>query len=367
MNNKMGLDDYLVAKGKKGKECFLSLPRVPAIVYPPLASIEDMSVAELIDKPSIPVDMLIKNFIATGIVAGLVAQGGTGKSFFSLQLATAIATGTGVCNIESFEAQMGKVVYISAEDDLQIIQPRLKEIIKQLNYSKKDIEKIIENLYVRSVIGEETLLTKKENTSDCVRTDYLKKVISTVKQFKNCKAIIIDPVNSFRGGDENSSSDNQRFLEACRSIAKKTGATIILIHHANKESSRNGNNDQNAARGSSAFTDGLRAQINMSKMNSNDKSKFGLSDEEMLSYVKFSLTKTNYTKPSGDIWLKRTEEGALIYAKLVKKEDAEKAELLDEVEEHIKSEQSDGNEYSIRAFCDNFSGKDNILVVEKIL
>jgi hypothetical protein len=47
--------------------------------------------------------------------------------------------------------------------------------------------------------------------------------------------VIIDSLSQIMDGDENSKQDTQPVLNALRRIADKTGAAIILIHHANKQ------------------------------------------------------------------------------------------------------------------------------------
>ena len=66
--------------------------------------------------------------------------------------------------------------------------------------------------------------------------------------------IVLDTLaRCFLGGDENSSRDMGRFVEACDLIRKETGATVLVIHHTGK--------DGDIERGSSALRGGADAML----------------------------------------------------------------------------------------------------------
>src|SRR5690606_14169428 len=95
------------------------------------------------------------------------------------------------------------------------------------------------------------------------QTEIVEQLLCVTKAIPDLKLIIFDPVSRYRGGQENSNEDATRFIEAAERIAKATGATVLLLHHANKGSMSAEERNQNAARGASALTDGARWQMNL--------------------------------------------------------------------------------------------------------
>jgi RecA-family ATPase len=71
-----------------------------------------------------------------------------------------------------------------------------------------------------------------------------------------------------------------RFVEAVERVAQATGATVLIIHHANKGSINAVEQNQSASRGSSALTDGVRLQMNLATMDANGAKKFGIPEEQ---------------------------------------------------------------------------------------
>lgn len=50
--------------------------------------------------------------------------------------------------------------------------------------------------------------------------------------------LIVDTVSRCMVGDENSTADMSRFVRACDELHQRTGATVMLVHHAGKDQSR---------------------------------------------------------------------------------------------------------------------------------
>lgn len=75
------------------------------------------------------------------------------------------------------------------------------------------------------------------------------------------RMIVVDTVaRCFGGGDENRAADMGAFIAGCDTIKAMTGATILLIHHTGK-------NEENGARGSSAFKAALDAEYLVKREN----------------------------------------------------------------------------------------------------
>jgi hypothetical protein len=304
-----------------------------------------------------------------------IATGGTGKSFFCLQMGVALASNTALCD-KWKPAMPGKVLVLCAEDDTDEIHRRIESITKyvahKIGHSKDALDilgytlshdefysRLRENLFVKSLIGKDNLLTKDRN-GEIARTPTLTKLIRTAKEINDLKLIVVDPISRFRGGEENSAEDVTRFVEALELIVKETGATVLASHHSNKDSQKSGASaDQFAARGSSALTDGVRWQMNMATMDSYQAKNLSIKKDEMKNFVHVAIPKSNYSKPFTGKWLIRRDGGVLEYTVISSKSDLEKENLLPKLIEKIEFRLDLGYEHSISDFIGLFSGKDN--------
>lgn len=189
------------------------------------------------------------------ITAMLTAQGGTGKTFATLQLAYRIAK----------EHKDAKLLLWFSEDPLHVTKLRTKQIHKLIDGS--DMGNI-------DFLGSETL------PFHVFSEDKKLKINETWYEFKafakNYDLIVIDPLIAFYGGEENSNSQARYFMNILNQWCIKENKTIFLIHHSTK-----GTND---SRGASAFKDAARVHYMMSV----DE------DEIDFSMRKFEFSKDNW-------------------------------------------------------------------------
>lgn len=93
----------------------------------------------------------------------------------------------------------------------------------------------------------------------------------------------------------------QMRVSAVNTIDLPGNPTVLFAHHVNKFSIQQGNSqNQSAARGSSALTDGVRWQANFSKLSQSDKD-----------LAVFKITKSNFTAIPEEIYVKRDPDGFL--------------------------------------------------------
>jgi len=263
-------------------------------------------------------DWLIDGFIPAHKVCMLTAPGGTGKSTWTLQLAFSIATGLPLCgNPEWATFKPGGVLILGAEDDLDDAHERGSAILESFEDQFTDnlddlLQAATTRFHYKPLVGKNVALTYKDG-HDIKPTGLGDKIITYANSIKNCRLIVIDPVSRFKGGDENSQEDMTRFVEELERIRTATGSTILIVHHANKDSMRSGGADeQYAARGASALTDGVRWQANMARMHPDEGKQAGIRKEDVGNYVKLAVAKSNYTAPFGGVWLQRGHGGTLM-------------------------------------------------------
>lgn len=256
---------------------------------------------------------LLKDLIVLGKVGAIVAPGGNSKSQWLMQLAVSVASGLPVA--EHWEVgETGGVLAFFAEDDDDEIHRRLKRIVDHFKLTGHTMQMagIEDRLYAYSTIGTDTLLTKRDTTGEVSTTAIVRRIAALADQIDNLKLIIIDPASRFRGGEENSNEDATRFVEALETLAKHTGATVLIAHHTNKGSyGGDAEPGQGASRGASALTDGLRWQMNLHRPTDKQLGGIGAPKEQASRYVSATVTKTNYSAFPAPVTLERLDNGYL--------------------------------------------------------
>jgi len=277
---------------------------------PRLATIDlkQHQAANLLATPPPVQQYVIQDLLPEPVAAAIVAPGGTGKSFWLMQLAVAVASGSPFmgCAVE----RPGGVLMLAAEDDRAELARRLHSIVSTSDNpfdqrSDKAREATGRNFYPVSRLADDNRITiKGTDGSITTNTALVETIIKTAKQVPNLRLIILDPVSRFRAGEENASEDNTRFVEALEKIRKETGVTVLVAHHSRKGAD---GETQDSIRGSSAFVDALRWAATLTV-----PAKIPhLTDCERKKLVRFTLVKSNYRVTINQVWFKRGEGGTL--------------------------------------------------------
>jgi hypothetical protein len=77
-----------------------------------------------------------------------------------------------------------------------------------------------------------------------------------VRAADGCVAVLVDSLRAATPGIDENSSEARRFVDMLGRVSERTGATILLIHHARKPSGDGPRGARYALRGSSALYDG---------------------------------------------------------------------------------------------------------------
>jgi RecA-family ATPase len=252
------------------------------------------------------------------------------------------------------------VLALFAEEDEDELHRRTSAILRGLGLMSESYEfqaDLRKNLFIKSMTAADNLMTKADSVGAVTRTDYAERLCATVKEFSDLKLIIIDPVSRFRGGNENYAEDATRFVEAAELIAKETGATVLLVHHANKASTKEGEQNQTAARGSSALTDGVRFQMNLAPLTDKQADELGLT-EMKTNYVAVKVTKSNYARMGDVVFLQRGEHGVLTYHEPQQAQRDASADRVDLMRQLLRGDAEKGRRHSKSGFAKHYSGTD---------
>lgn len=268
-----------------------------------------------------PLDFIWPGFLA-GTVGALVAPGATGKSYWALEAAMCIACSVAGGDVLKLNpSKTGRVIYLAGEDPEVVLLRRSHAIGKHLDHSAR--VSIAENLVLESIMG------KGLNIMD-------QRHLQWMLGFCNrARIIVIDTLSRVHHLDENSNGDMAQLVSRLEQIAYLTGASVLYLHHVNKNSARDGQTgQQQAARGASALIDNARWCGFVERM-TEEKAEL-LSDRTFdrrpighgrrKYFLRFGSSKINYGEELDDRWYERQAEGVLIPVELVpaKQENAKK-------------------------------------------
>jgi RecA-family ATPase len=233
-----------------------------------------------------------------GAVGALVATGGVGKTMIAVQMCMTVASGYDMLNLESlgWQCKTGKVIFLSAEDDLDILHNRINAMGAVLSPTNR--EAMYENLRIASLVG----LGANVHEASWQAWFY--------EATKGARLVVFDTLRRFHQLDENDNGAMANLIAWLEVICKVNGITVIFLHHTNKASS-GADVTQHSSRGASVLTDNARWQANLAVM-SEKEAEATETDSELRSwFVKLCFTKLNYSQPLPDVWLRKREGGAL--------------------------------------------------------
>lgn len=243
-------------------------------------------------------DFILPGFIP-GTVAGLVSPGGTGKSFFAMELACAVAGGGDANLLKLSVTGSGPVLYLAAEDPSEILHKRLHHIAQYI--PRESHEKVNENLLVVPILASGV---------NVLEETWCKEIVTRAT---GCRLIVLDTLSRLHALDENKTGEAKSVMRQLEYLAKTIGAGLLYLHHISKHAAVNGAGDaQQAARGSSAFVDDARYCSFLKGMTEEEAKSLGVEKEQRSFYVRWNANKQNYAMPEADRWFVRSDGGVLL-------------------------------------------------------
>ncbi|BCZ81924.1 replication protein A [Paraburkholderia terrae] len=256
------------------------------------------------------------DYVLAGLLAGsvgaLVGPGAAGKTMLLMQTACDIAAGApiggGILTTNFLSSDGAGVAFFLAEETHAVMHHRLQAAIhavrdmKQFNSTAACnalVARLSQNLRVYPLGGAGRNARWSVGRS-------ANETKAMVDACKDARLVIVDPLRRFHGGEENDAAHMCAVVEAFEQLAADTGAAVILSHHTNRSSALAGAGElASAARGSSALTDGVRWQANLSNVNEQFASRLGIAERERNSFVRLDIAKANYMKPSPPVMLRK--------------------------------------------------------------
>ena len=185
-----------------------------------------------------PVEFLIDQLLPEKAFTMMYGSPGSGKSFLAIDMALSVANGV---PWQGYETKRGAVLYIAGEGVGGFGQ-RWKAWSKHKGMDKTP------DMHVLPVAVN--FMDEEEITRLLYTIDRLDKQFSMV---------VVDTVHrSMHGAEENSASEMARFIDACDTIQRHTGGTMLAVHHSGKNSAQ-------GARGSNSLLGAVSTSLMVGK------------------------------------------------------------------------------------------------------
>ncbi len=200
------------------------------------------------------INWLWQGRISLGRLSLLVGRPGEGKSFLTTDMAARVTTGTPWP--DGSPCGEGSVILITAEDDPRdTIRPRLDA--HHANLLR------VHHMNTEWRVGKDG--NRQEVLFSLADVEDLEKAL---RQHRDCKLIIIDPIGSFLGGQTDAHRDNEvrSVLAPAAMLAERYGPAVLVVAHRRKSG---GSFADDTALGSRAFTGIARAVWHLSREKEN--------------------------------------------------------------------------------------------------
>lgn len=174
---------------------------------------------ELFTVPEVPIPWVIKDWLASGDIAVVAAEGGMGKSFLSMELALSLATGTPFLGHLPVLGGPSRVLVIDEENAPRLARHRLRQLIRG------------RGLETSRPLEMEYLCQNAFNFDDRASKAVMLEEIETYRP----AWVILDAMIRFHHGDENSNSEMAAFFN--RHLKPLRGAYdcgFVVLHHMSK-------------------------------------------------------------------------------------------------------------------------------------
>jgi hypothetical protein len=219
-----------------------------------------------------PIEYVLERYLQENEVAMFAGPGSVGKSYFMMEAAVCIATGSQFFGLMKKPAPR-RCMYVMAERHEKNLMRRFHKIahhIAERSTDPKERERFEQrlkmNYYTKSLAGESLQLIEFVSQQWRPAFATLDALIEELKLAK-IEVIFADPISRFQGGNENAAEIVSAVIKALEYISQHTGCSCVFLHHTGKSE----RDDQYVGRGSSAWTDNTSETVALSLVEKRDE------------------------------------------------------------------------------------------------
>jgi RecA-family ATPase len=212
----------------------------------PPVELEIISAASFAGQPIPRQRWLVPDLIPAANVTILSGDGATGKSLLGLQLAVATAT---ACEWIGTAPEPGKVLFVSAEDEIEEIHRRLVKI-------EPDLSKL-GDLSIVPMAGKDAVLAAPEGRDGLLHATPTFTALRKLVTAHRPSLLVLDTLADLFGGDEIKKVHARQFVGLLRGLALDFETTILLLAHP----SQSGMSSGEGTSGNTAWNNSVRSRL----------------------------------------------------------------------------------------------------------
>lgn len=229
------------------------VPYVPGarIITPEAPAPFDPICAAMLDGQPVPPRLWhVDGILPARTVTMLSGDGGTGKSLLALQLAVSTALARPWIGQP---VTAGRVLFLSAEDDLGELHRRLADVVAAEGARLADLD----GLSLKSLAGADALLAAPEGTGRLLRETRLYDALSAWIGAHRPALVVLDTLADLFGGDEVNRAQARQFIGILRRLALDHDCAVLLLSHPSLSGMARGD----GASGSTAWNNSVRSRL----------------------------------------------------------------------------------------------------------
>lgn len=201
-----------------------------------------------------------------GRVGLLAAEGGTGKTWASTQLAIAQSTGTTWFGAGGWvPVQPGRVLFLAGEEEELEMRRMLHFASRSARLNGQDLELLVKNLDIVPLAGSDVALTTAPHNGGLPETKFAVRLREHLRKANKLRRpyslVILDPLSRFEGPEvEKDAVAATRFVQVIETFTRNDCGrpSAIIACHTRKNREGNDNSGADSVRGTSAIKDASR-------------------------------------------------------------------------------------------------------------
>lgn len=240
-------------------------PGAPSPAQKRSFGLKDSTAARLFIGAPPPAKWLIEQILPHGKVSIVASPPGVGKSYLVLDLAVNVAATPAATLWDGARFSLGgrvraqgRVVIISAEDDLEELHRRL--------YALVDGGAMPEKLHIMSLPDQgHFCIVQGDSRKNLAPTEAWLALKEEILQLGDVQLVVVDTLQAVSTGDLNAAEIAQALMNELVELATRSGASVVLIHHIVKKAAAEqkglltSQDAMDAVRGSGAIVGSARA------------------------------------------------------------------------------------------------------------